>query len=1155
VKEAPVFFDPSGRRRLAVNRLSLFLGIGAGVVGAAFVVSLLVVPFVPQLPTTGAQRLMRPGSALLAPLRVRRSRHLARRSRNELLREIAVEEHRRAAVRPDTAAPRAISAAFYVIWRQDAGLQSLRANAGRLTDVMPEWLHLDSTGTGLDLHDWDPVVTPKNLELLRIARQHGVDVLPVFNNAAGGVFDPQRAHAMLATPGNRAALIDQIGAFLDANRLDGVNVDLEALLPGDRDRLVDFVDELQQAVGSRGKTITVDIEAGLPTAEALALAEAADWVVVMAYAQHAPTNAPGPLAATGWYDSLLARMAPVAARGKLVAGIGAYALDWDRGTPRPAASLTFERVLMTARDARPGEAPDSVVDFDERALNPTFVYRDTTGERHEVWFLDAVTARNQMALAARRGARGTALWVLGAEDPGLWRLVNRTPQVLPPPAALDTVPYPYGVEYDGDGEILTIGAEPRLGLRTTDEDTASGLITDETYTQYPSAFVIHRAGYKPGLLALTFDDGPDGTWTSEILDVLDSLHVPGTFFLVGRNVERWPGVTRRIWDEGHEIGNHTFTHPNMATVSRRRAALELNATQRALESALGRSTTLFRVPYNADAEPSNAAEAMPLQVATALGYVTVGEQLDPQDWNLYRETATGEEETRGTADIVESILRQARTVRGNVLLLHSAGGDRSRTVDALRIVVPLLQQDGFRFVRVSDLLGTSREATMPPVPPHDQLVVGADRITFTIADAVERLTAIGFLVALVLAFARVAFVVVLALLARRARRRQVFDPAYRPSVAVLIAAYNEAPVIAATVRSVLASDLAGLDVVVVDDGSTDGTATAVRAAFPDEPRVRVMSQANAGKAAALNRALEGTEAEIVVCFDADTQVEPEAIGDLVRHFADPRVAAVAGNVKVGNRINTVTIWQSIEYVTSQNLDRQAYAHINAVTVVPGAIGAWRRSAMLAAGGYTSDTLAEDMDLTWRLRRAGWRILNEPDARAWTEAPETVRAFLRQRRRWTFGSMQVLWKHRGVIGHYGWFGWVVVPTVWLFTVLFQFLGPLVDLRMLYALVAVGWSALGAAALQADWQPFPQLMHMAAETGFFYAVFFLVDLVASAIAFRLDDEPPRDLWWLFWQRFVYRQTLYVALWQSMTSAVKGKRRGWGKMERTGKAVLQT
>ena len=264
----------------------------------------------------------------------------------------------------------------------------------------------------------------------------------------------------------------------------------------------------------------------------------------------------------------------------------------------------------------------------------------------------------------------------------------------------------------------------------------------------------------------------------------------------------------------------------------------------------------------------------------------------------------------------------------------------------------------------------------------------------------------------------------------------------------------------------------------------------------------------------------------------------------------PGVAAVAGNVKVGNRVTMLTVWQSIEYVTSQNLDRRAYAVLNGVTVVPGAIGAWRRSAVNAVGGYVSDTLAEDMDLTFRLRRAGWRIAADAEAVGWTEAPERFRPFLRQRFRWAFGSLQVLWKHRGALLRYGWFGRLVLPSQWLFGIVFQILGPLVDLRLLYAVLAVLLSRVGSP----EFDPLPQLARILAQTGFFYGLFFLVELGVAVAAFRLEREDMKQLWWLFWQRFVYRQTMYYVLWQAVIGAMKGKRQGWGKLQRTGTVNIE-
>jgi len=310
----------------------------------------------------------------------------------------------------------------------------------------------------------------------------------------------------------------------------------------------------------------------------------------------------------------------------------------------------------------------------------------------------------------------------------------------------------------------------------------------------------------------------------------------------------------------------------------------------------------------------------------------------------------------------------------------------------------------------------------------------------------------------------------------------------------------------------------------------------------------VLRQANAGKSAALNRGIAEAEGEIIIALDADTVFAKDTIERLVRHFADARVGAVAGNVKVGNRINPLTYWQSIEYVTSQNLDRRAYATINSVTVVPGAVGAWRREAIVAAGGYTTDTMAEDMDLTWRLRRNGWRVATESAAIGYTEAPDSFKALFKQRFRWAFGTLQCLWKHRGAVGRYGWFGRVMLPSLWLFQVVFQAVSPLVDLQVLWALgkVIAAWARAG---LDRDWQPLPNAMASLYLIAFMYAFFFVIELAGALIAFRLDREKPKVLLWLFWQRFLYRQLMYAVLLKSLKTAISGIRAGWGKLDRKG------
>jgi cellulose synthase/poly-beta-1,6-N-acetylglucosamine synthase-like glycosyltransferase len=257
-------------------------------------------------------------------------------------------------------------------------------------------------------------------------------------------------------------------------------------------------------------------------------------------------------------------------------------------------------------------------------------------------------------------------------------------------------------------------------------------------------------------------------------------------------------------------------------------------------------------------------------------------------------------------------------------------------------------------------------------------------------------------------------------------------------------------------------------------------------------------------------------------------------------------------VKVGNRINPLTYWQSIEYVTSQNLDRRAYAVINSVTVVPGAVGAWRRSAIVQAGGYTRDTMAEDMDLTWRIRRLGWRIETDSDATGYTEVPDTFRTLFTQRFRWAFGTLQCLWKHRKALGRYGWFGNVMLPTLWLFQVAFQAISPFVDLQIAWTIgkVVHAWMR---GRLDGDWQPLPAAMTSLYLLGFMYAFFFVVELIGAVVAFKLDREDGRVLVWLFWQRFLYRQLMYAVLLKSLKTAMSGIRTGWGKLDRKGTVIL--
>ena len=308
----------------------------------------------------------------------------------------------------------------------------------------------------------------------------------------------------------------------------------------------------------------------------------------------------------------------------------------------------------------------------------------------------------------------------------------------------------------------------------------------------------------------------------------------------------------------------------------------------------------------------------------------------------------------------------------------------------------------------------------------------------------------------------------------------------------------------------------------------------------------MLTKPNSGKADALNYALEHVTEEFFVGIDADTIIAPDAISKLVPHFADSRVAAMAGNAKVGNRVNLWTRWQALEYITSQNFERRALNTLNAVSVVPGAIGAWRTADVLAAGGYHHDTVAEDADLTMALLEAGYRVNYEDRALAYTEAPTTANGLMRQRFRWSFGIMQAVWKHKAALKQKGALGWVALPNVMIFQVLLPLVSPFIDMMFVVGAVSyfVNKYFHPDSANPADFQ----------RLVVYFALFMIIDFIASTIAFALERQQPgrkRDfllLGHVWLQRFAYRQLFSLVLFKTLKRAVEGGSFAWDKLERT-------
>ncbi|MFL6228118.1 MAG: glycosyltransferase [Pyrinomonadaceae bacterium] len=1143
-----VFYDPSRRRWRRVSRTSLVLAALVSLGVAAFVSSVLVNPLLPQLSLRALDNLPHAADArpqLPLPPAVTHREVKARRAEAALRRalettrvvpgvrpalmKIAPVSAQKPPDAPGAAHARPLAIGFYVNW-DDSSYDSLKRNLAQLDWVVPEWSRLQAGD--------DPLrrdVDPRALDLIRRERPQ-TQIVPLVQNSEGGVWNSKLLAAMIGDAATRQKLIDALSQFVAQNNFAGVCIDFEEVPSAQQANLLRFMQELHTAFSPRGWTVAQAAPFDDEEWDYRAYGAATDRLLLMAYDEHWQTGPAGAIAAQGWFETTLAKRLNDLDPAKTIICFGGYGYDWSRG--EETKELTFQEAILTSHDN------ETDVTLDPATRNPTYSFEDENGVAHTVWFLDAVTAYNQLRAAAAFHPAGFALWRLGSEDPSLWSFfgVDAGASSLPP-AGLRQIKYGYDVDYEGEGEILDVVAQPHEGARDVTVEPSSGMITGETFTSLPSTYVVQRTREQPGLVALTFDDGPDAEWTPAILDVLKREQVPATFFIIGQNGQNNPGLVRRIVAEGHDIGNHTFTHPNLGEIPGRVADLELTATERLIESLTGRSTILFRPPYFGDAEPNTPAQVEPVVRAKGLGYLTVGLRVDPDDW---KQPGVDEIVKR----TIEGLENPDPDKRGQVVLLHDSGGDRSQTIAALPVLIEKLRARGYRFVTVSQLAGLTRDQAMPPISARQGAVARADAVGFYAISLLGWLLHWLFLVGILLGVARVVVIGALALAQRlRARWRETTraGESYRPFVSVIVPAYNEEKVIAQTVESLLASDYEAMEIIVVDDGSPDGTSEVVRERFAGEPRVQLFTKENGGKAAALNYGLRRSRGEVIIALDADTVFAPETVGALAHRFFDPQTGAVAGNAKVGNRINLVTRWQALEYITAQNMDRRAFASLNCITVVPGAVGAWRRDLLDRVGGFTSDTLAEDQDLTLNIRRLGYKIGYEEHAVAWTEAPDTLRTLAKQRFRWSFGTLQCMWKHKDALlrPRYGTLGFVAMPNVWVFQILFPLVSPIMDLMLIWSFV----SALVEREMHTEEYAITNLRQIL----FYYALFLAVDWLAAALAFALERREQWSLlWWLFLQRFCYRQVMYYVMVKSLGVAMHGKIVGWGKLER--KATME-
>jgi peptidoglycan-N-acetylglucosamine deacetylase len=1041
-----------------------------------------------------------------------------------------------------------LRAAFFVSWDPNS-LASLKKHYKDIDLLMPEQLHAVTPDGAITVVDYERNQTVKAspgeaISRLQQDKLHQwmrslnppveLPMMGLLNNYDGAVWRVKEMAELLANPAARSRLISDATQYAVAAKQAGIVVDFEEVPDASQENFQKFIGQFAPALHAVGLKLMIALPARDDSYDYEFFGKETDAIILMNYDQHWLTSPPGPIAAQDWFVENLRQVLEVVPAQKIVVGIANYSYDWTETSKKEkphAEEFSIQEALLHAYES------ESEVEFDAATLNPHYSYSDEGNHTHQVWLLDAVTAYNELRASERLGVQGTALWRLGSSDSSLWPVWDTTHPDDVIRAKLADLPPGPDLILEGDGDIWHIADVPKQGHRTITYDPATALITSEKYDAYPLSYDIDQIGAAKKKIVLSFDDGPDRRWTPKILDILKEKKVPGIFFVIGDQANRAPDLLKREYNEGHEIGNHTWTHPAFDDISRTQVKWELNLTQRLIESTLGVKSLFFRPPYGIDHQPEYAEEVAQLPYPQELGYIIVGQRVDPDDWRM-----TEEKKQRPAEEIADDVVRQAKN--GNVVLLHDGGGEREQTVAALPLIIDELRAKGYQFVSVADLLGKKRADLMLSLTFRERLAAQADGFIFGIFQWSRFAIATVFILGIVLVSGRALIIGILAII-EKLRPDNAKLPEPPPGVTVLIPAHNEESVIVQTVQSVLHSDLPDIHVIVVDDGSADRTLELLESNFGKHHSVQIIHQVNRGKAAALNNALSQAKTEYVVTIDADTEIEPDAIRKLLRHFSDPKVGAVAGNVKVGNRSRWLTRWQALEYITSQNMEKRAFDLLNCITVVPGALGAWRREAIEAAGGITADTVAEDADLTIAIRRLGWRVTYDEEAIAWTEAPETPGQLIGQRFRWTFGTLQSFWKHSDTLFRpkYGTLGWVALPNIFVFQILLPLVSPVLDLLFLGSLLLWGLAGLHITQIPHLWTT-----EDVQRSVVFFLGFLLIDVLTCVIAFALERH---EDWTLLipvlLQRFYYRQLMYIVLFRSVKEAVSGRPVGWKGVEK--------
>lgn len=836
-----------------------------------------------------------------------------------------------------------------------------------------------------------------------------------------------------------------------------------------------------------------------------------DLAVVMGFRNpSSPLVAPAP---PDWFGAAMTEVRTLIPGPKLFVALGGFGQWWQGGSGR---NLRISYGETLARAAAAGTDPV----FDPTLGASRLRFLDKTRQVNDFWLLDAVSVHNQLAVLAP--GQGIIVWPLGYEDPAVW-------------SVLDEAPGPGHLRLEGpvdlSSQALTDVSGPAIGAilpavtgqRRVETDPSGTLITSQTYDPMPQPNRLQRRGMEvAGGLVLAFEGLPDDSDAEALLATLAQHEVTAAFFVDLSTLLQEGPVGERLAKAGHVLGLRIVPPLSDRPESLVAARMELNFMQLYMSEQFSRPAQL--VLLRPGAGPPHFSRNAFLAEAEFLrnGLIPVRSSFDAP---------------MGLVDLdefVDRIWREGSFDQTRVITLdlREAGPVE---LGPLSGMLSDLRNDGYRFL--APALATGSEDAVPQkdgLPDH----VASDHVAFVVADFLLNGVTVLFFVMLLISAAFSLLYIALSLIRRP---HGPIDPAFTPPVSVVIPAFNEEKVIAACVQSILRSDYPDFQVYIVDDGSTDQTADVVRDLVAQNPQVHLLREENAGKWHAANLALSRITTPIFVVADADSIFLPDTIRWLVQSFKDPRVGAVAGLVEVGNRVNLLTDFQHQEYMVTQNVLRRAHEFFDGILVVPGAVGAWRTKAVHEGGGFSGETITEDADLTVAVHRAGYRVRFEERARSVTEAPVTVRAFLRQRLRWQLGMLQVSWKHRGVIPSGLPVGFSVVDSIWFGPV--SLLLALLDDILLFTVLG---TAIYAIILREA--PTEGALPVLLFTSYF--IMTGIEALRTLTAFWFERRWEWKMLFLIpFLRFGYRQLLYLTAIRGLFRAATGHPTGWYKIDRTG------